>query len=178
MTLESTASGPFAMRQPGRGSAKTHFKWSLALTTPLGHRHADGIGAKVSPQDRSEPGHQKMFRLDKIGQFVSNGQSVVPSGAVADMHLADGSQPAYHLDNTRPRPPAGAGTLHGVGLAVADAYDGLEAEHPPTNACALPMRPPFCRYFRVSTTTKLWFLPIDRCTRWATSQWSDISLAH
>ena len=130
MALESTASGSFAMRQPERCSAKTHCKWSLALTTPLGYRHADGIGAKVGAQDRPEPGHQKMFRLDKIGQFVSNGQSVVPSGAVADMHLADGSQPAHHLDNARPGPPAGAGTLHGVGLAVADAYDGLETERP------------------------------------------------
>ena len=48
--------------------------------------------------------------------------------------------PSFH-------PPAGAGTLYKLNLAVRMVMIGLKLNTLPRNACALPMRPPF---FQVS----------------------------
>ena len=45
------------------------------------------------------------------------------------MQLVNGSQLAHQLDSPSLRPPAGAGPVHRVGIAVADADDGIELEH-------------------------------------------------
>ena len=46
------------------------------------------------------------------------------------MQLVNGSQLAHQLYNPSLRPPTGAGTVRRVGLAIADADDGIELEHP------------------------------------------------
>ena len=57
------------------------------------------------------------------------------------MQLVNGSQLAHQLDNTSLRPPADAGTVRRVGLAVADADDGIELEHPAQEGLGLADAP-------------------------------------
>lgn len=51
-------------------------RWLGVLDAPLGHPHADGVGAEMSAQYRAEPGLYKALRLHQIGQLVANGQGI------------------------------------------------------------------------------------------------------
>ena len=70
-------------------------------------------------------------------------QGVIPVGVIAHVYLVNRDQ----LYNPPLRPPAGAGTAHGWDSPSRMLMMGLKLRATPTNACALPMRPPFCRYF-------------------------------
>ena len=52
-----------------------------------------------------------------------------------------GASLAHYLDNPSLRPQAGAGTVRRVGLAVADADDGIELEHPTQEGLGLADAP-------------------------------------
>ena len=96
-------------RADGVGAESPLGCWGRLGKSPLGCRRADGVGAEVRAQDGAEPGLDEAFRLHKVGQLVANGQGIIPAGAVAQVQLVNGSQPAHEFDNSPLRPPAGSG---------------------------------------------------------------------
>ena len=98
-------------------------------------------------------------RAMRVCQAVANGQGPVRAGAVAHVHSVNGGQLAHYLDNPGHRPPAGAGTVHGVGLAVADAQDGLELERPAQECLGLAYAPALCQILQGVDHDKAVVLP-------------------
>lgn len=79
-----------------------------------------GVEAEVSAQDRTAPGLDNMLRLHRVGQLIPNYQKHVPGRWCSSPATGEcEANPRTISINRGHRRPAGAGTLHGVGLAVA-----------------------------------------------------------